>query len=139
MKWKWIPGSNIPDINKIEKPNSEAKDLEINLSLFADDTTIIGERRELDEGVQIVKDVTESFEQRNNEDKEEKAVFGTTEADETRMLGCWLGHKQNVKNRIMGAGMLWTKVRGQLLKSKLSKRKEEQIVQTCVESVLLFD
>ena len=61
VKWKWIPGSNIPDINKIEKPNSEAKELAITL-LFADDTTIIGERRELDEGVQIVKDVTESFE-----------------------------------------------------------------------------
>ena len=98
VKWKWIPGSNIPDNNKVEKPNSEAKELEITLSLFEDDTTIIGERRELNEGVQIVKDVMESFEQKNNEDKEEKAIFGTTEADEIRMLGCRLGHKQDVKN-----------------------------------------
>ena len=72
VKWKWIPGSNIPDINKIEKPNSEAKELEKTLSLFADDTTIIGERRDLDEGVQIVDDVMESFEQRNNEVKRKR-------------------------------------------------------------------
>ena len=75
VKWKWIPSSTIPDINKIEKPNSEAKELEITFSLFADDTSIIGKRRELDEGLQILKDVMESFEKRNNEDKEEKAVF----------------------------------------------------------------
>ena len=140
VKWKWISGSNLPDINKVEKPNSEAR---VGNNRFpvrgSDNTTIIGEHRELNEGVQIVKHVMESFEQKNNEDKEEKAFFGTTEADEIRRLGCWLGPKQDVKNRIKRAGMLWTKVRGQLQKSKIPKRKQAQIVQTCVESGLLFN
>ena len=51
VKRKWIPSNNIPDINKIAKPKSEAKELEITLFLFANDTTTIGERCELDEGV----------------------------------------------------------------------------------------
>ena len=105
VKWKWISGSNLPDINKVEKPNSEAR---VGNNPFpvrgSDNTTIIGERRELNKGVQIVKHVMESFEQKNNEDKEEKAVFGTTKADEIRRLGCWLGPKQDEKIELKEPG-----------------------------------
>ena len=44
------------------------------------------------------------FEEQNNDDEEEKAVFGTDEADLIRMMGCWLGSKEDVKNRIKRAG-----------------------------------
>ena len=139
IKWKWIPGNNIPDINKIEKPNSEAKEVLLTLSLFADDTTPLGETREMPEGVDTMKKVMAEFEERNNDDKEERALFGSPEAEEIRMLGCWLGNKEDLKNRIKRAGMLWTKCRERLRKSKLPKRKQALIVETCVESGLLFD
>ena len=61
------------------------------------------------------------------------------EADLIRMLGCWLGSKEDVKNRIKRAGYLWAKCRPRLLKSKLPRRKQAQIVEACAESVLLFD
>ena len=104
ITWRWVPGSNLPNLDKIEKPNSESKDVNLTLSLFADDTTVIGEAQEIEEGVSKVKEVMAEFEERNNDDKEERAVFGTDEADLIRMLGCWLGSKENVKNRIKRAG-----------------------------------
>ena len=39
------------------------------------------------------------FEEKNNDDKEEWLQFGSNEAEEIRMLGCWVGAKANVKNR----------------------------------------
>ena len=107
VKWHWVPGSNIPDPNKVEKYNSEAVTVPITLFLFAVDTTIVGERKEIQEGVQIVKDVMSQFEEKNNEDKEEVAVFGTSETEEIRMLGSWLGPKEDLKNRKKRAGFLW--------------------------------
>ena len=59
-----------------------------------------------------MKDFMESFEQRNNEDKEEKAVPGATEADETRKLSCWLGHKQDVEIELKGPGCYELKFAG---------------------------
>ena len=79
------------------------------------------------------------FEERNNDDKEERAVFGTDEADLIRMLGCWLGSKEDVKNRIQRAGNRWAKCRPRLVESKLPRRKQAQIVEACAESGLLFD
>ena len=37
---------------------------------------------------------------RNNEDKEEEHFFGMEESEGTRMLGCWLGTKEDGRNRI---------------------------------------
>ena len=78
------------------------------------------------------------FEEQNNDD-EGRAVFGTDEADLIRMLGCWLGSEEDVMNRIKRAGYLWAKCRPRLLKSKLPRRKQAQIVEACAESGLLFD
>ena len=133
------PGSNISDPSKVEKYNSEAVTVPITLSLFAADTTIVGERKEMQEGVQIVKDVMSQSEEKNNEDKEEVAVFGTSEAEEIRMLGSWLGPKEDLKKRKKRAGTLWAKCRPQLIKSKLPKKKQAQVLERCVESGLLFD
>ena len=55
------------------------------------------------------------------------------------MLGCWIGPKKGLMNRKKRAGYLWAKCRSQLLKSKLPRKKQAQVVQACVESGLLFD
>ena len=40
------------------------------VSLFADDTMIVGRRDEIEEGVRTIKEVMERYEEKNNEDKE---------------------------------------------------------------------
>ena len=72
-------------------------------------------------------------------DMEEVLEFGTEEGDEVRILGSWLGEKEDVRNRIRRAGMLWGNVRGWLKGSRLSKMWQGRIVQACVESSLLYD
>ena len=50
------------------------------MSLFAYDTTIVRRRGEIAE-----------FEEKNNDDKEEKLEFGSEEGNKIRMLGSWIG------------------------------------------------
>jgi len=139
IRWQWIPGGSFAGTSNWEKGCSEAKSVTITSSLFADDTTIVGEREELEEGVRIVKEVMGKFEERNNEDKEEALVFGDRDSEGIRMLGSWMGPEEDIRNRIRRANGLWAKVRGQLKGSRLSKRWQARIVEGCVESGLLFD
>ena len=83
-----VPGSKFPKKQRIGNYNSEAIETSFSLSLFADDTTSLGETTEIDSGVQKMREVMNEFEQRNNDDKEEWLQFGTNEAEEIRMLGC---------------------------------------------------
>ena len=76
----------------------------MDLSLFADDTTIVGDEEELEDGVAATKKVMGEFEERNNDDKEEALVFGVEEGGDIRMLGCWMGWKQDVEKRLERAG-----------------------------------
>ena len=136
---KWVPGSSFPSSGLWEKHNSEAKRVRIDRGLFADDTTIAGRKRELPTGVNETKVVMGKFEERNNEDKEEYLDFGTEESNNIRMLGVWLGETEDVKQRLKRAGAAWVKIRNQLKGSRLSKSRQAKIVESCVESTLLFD
>ena len=139
LEWHWLPGGGFPGQNLWEKYNSEAKAMRIDTLLFADDTTLVGMESELRTGADEVKRVMGEFEERNNEDKEEEHFFGREESEGTRMLGCWLGTKEDGRNRIRRAGGLWHKVKAQLRHTRLSKRMQARIVEACVESGLLFD
>ena len=48
--------------------------------------------------------------------------FGTEEGANVRVLGSWLGTKEDISNRKRRAGMLWGRVKEWLKGSKLSKR-----------------
>ena len=139
LTFKWVPGSSFPNEARWEKHNSEAKEVMIDKGLFADDTTKIGKKKELEQGVQITKEVMNSLEERNNDDKEEHLEFGEEEAEKIRMLGCYIGAKEDVQQRLKRAGYAWSKVRPQLMHSKLSKRLQARVVEACVESTMLFD
>ena len=139
IKMKWVPGSSFPAASRWEKKNSEAKRIRIERGLFADDTTIAGQKGELEDGVRETKEVMGKFEERNNDDKEEILEFGTEESNKIRMLGVWLGEEEDIKQRLKRAGAAWIKVKNQLKGSKLSKRMQAKIVESCVESTLLFD
>ena len=64
--------------------------MELKLVLFADATTIAGEKGELTSGVDMMKEVMSRWEEKNNEDKEEKLVFGFEEGGKIRILGSWI-------------------------------------------------
>ena len=76
--------------------------------------------------------------ERNNDDKEE-FDFGDESSDKIRMLGCYMGFEEDVKQRTKRAGSAWVKVKNRLKGSKVSKKIQAQVVQACVESTLLFD
>ena len=71
--------------------------------------------------------------------KEERVEFGTEEGGKIRILGSWIGGREDVSNRIKRAGGLWWMVKAKLKGSRLSRRWQARIVEACVESALLFD
>ena len=135
----WVPGSSLPGKRLWEKSNSEAIEVVVDLSLFADDTTVVGDEDELEDGVAATKRVMSRFEERNNDDKEEELPFGREGSSGIRMLGCWLGWNEDVKQRLARAGRAWAKLRGRLKGSKMPKKVQARVVEACVESCLLFD
>ena len=54
-----------------ERSGSEAKEVLFRELLFADDTTIVGTKEEMDGGVNAMKEVMGRFEERSNDQKEE--------------------------------------------------------------------
>ena len=109
------------------------------MALFADDTTPVGKKKELERGVQILKEEMGKLDERNNEDKEEILIFGTEEGAKIRMLGLYIGQKEDSSQRKKRASHAWFKLKKQLVNTKLSKRYLARIVEAVVESTLLFD
>ena len=138
IKWGWIPGNNIPGEGR-ETYNSEVRDTTFNIPLFADDTTIIGTKAEIDRGVHSIKTVMSRFEEANNESKEESLKFGEDDSGAIRMLGVWMSPEEDNKNRVKRAGGLWSKIKTQLKGSRLPIKTRARIVEACVESAILFD
>ena len=57
IDWSFMPGHSLPPKNVKNTFNSEAKNTTLTLSLFADDTTIIGMSDEIEEDKQIIEKV----------------------------------------------------------------------------------
>ena len=87
------------------------------MSLFSDDTTIFRTKEELERGFKANKEVMTSFEEKNNETKEESLVFEETSSHGIRMPGSWKNLKVDVQDRIERARHLWSRVRPRLVKS----------------------
>jgi hypothetical protein len=100
---------------------------------------VIGKKEEIEIGLRVMKEVMSRFEEKNNEAKEEEVIFGTEESNKIRMLGSWLGPEEDIRQRKRKAGAAWVKIKGQLKGSRLSKKCQARITQTCVESSMLFD
>ena len=139
VAWRWVPGGSFAGGKVWERGGRECKTVQMSCGLFADDTTIVGMSGELDEGVRVVKNVMNEWEERNNDSKEEVLEFGTREGGEVRVLGSWVSTEADVKNRIKRASGLWWRVKGWLKGSRLSKRWQGRVVEACVESSLLYD
>ena len=61
------------------------------------------------------------------------------ESESIRVLGSWMGTKEDVNMRLKRAGGLWAKVKEQLMNTRLSQRRQARFVQACMETALLFD
>ena len=57
VEWKWVPGSAFAGAESWERGCTEAKSVRVTSALFADDTTIVCKKGELQEGVREVKRV----------------------------------------------------------------------------------
>ena len=79
MEFSWQPGRSFPSSSLWERYSSEAVNVNITLSLFADDTTIIGRRDEIEAGTEIIKSIMNNFEEKDNDDKEEELIFRSIE------------------------------------------------------------
>ena len=64
-----------------ERNGSEAKEVRFRELLFADDTTIVGTKEEMDGGVNAMKEVMGKFEKMRNDQKEECLDFCVEESD----------------------------------------------------------
>ena len=101
-------------------------------SLFAGDTTVIGNAREIDEVTQVMKENLTLFEERTNDAKEEKARLGTMEANNIRMLGVYLGRKEDISQRLKRGALIFARIRKRFTKSRLSKRTQALELDACV-------
>ena len=139
LRWSYMPGKSLPPAHKKYTFNSEAKRTDFDLSLFADDTTIIGNNQEIGMGKDIIEEVMGNFEEQTNKSKEEHVIFGDSESGNVRMLGTWLGHEKDTKMRLQRAGKVWSTIRKRFLKCKLSKVTQAKAFEACVEGTMLFN
>ena len=103
VEWRWIPGSSFAGTGTWERNWSEVKEVRFRELLFADDTTIVGTKEEMDGGVNAMKEVMGKFEERSNDQKEECLDFCMEESDSIRVFGSWVGTKEDVNMRLRRA------------------------------------
>ena len=92
----------------------------------------------MDVGVNAMKEVMSKFEERSNNQKEERLDFYTEESESMRKLSSWVGTEEDMKMRMRRAGGLRAKVKKQQKNTRLSKMCQAKILQVCV-NMLLFD
>ena len=110
MVWKSVPGGSFAGERVWEHGGAEAVSVSITSALFADDTTLLGKKGDMDENVRVTKEVMSKWEECDNADKEEVLEFGTNEGANVRVLGSWMG-AEDINNRKRQAGMLWGRVK----------------------------
>ena len=106
---------------------------------FADDTTLLGRRKELQErGNAAVVACLGRFGENENEDKRESITFGDPASGKVRVLGAYLDNGVDMKQRLSRAASVWAVTRGRLQGSLLPIRDQVQIVKATVQSTLLY-
>ena len=137
--WKWVPGGSFAGERMWENGGAEVVSVSIiSAALFADDTTLLGKKGDMDEDVRVTKEVMSKLEKCDNADKKEVLEFGTNEGASVWVLESWMG-VEDINNRNRRAGMLWGRVKEWLKGTCLSKRLQARVVGACVESSLLYD
>ena len=101
------PGDSLPPKSTLRAMKSvERETFRLTEALFADDTTLYVEKDEMVHGKEIVKRSMRSFEEQCHDGKEEHLALGTQEGGEIKMLGKWVGRRQDLEQRKREEGML---------------------------------
>ena len=87
IEWCFMKGNNLPG-QCYERFNSEATGHLFTCSVFANDTTLLGEEKEMEMAVPLTKELMMSFEEKSNDDKKERMVFGGG-GGRRRRPECW--------------------------------------------------
>ena len=140
IPWNWVPGNSLPPRDRRRASRGSAsKTTTLTESLFADDTAICGNMREMDTGKAEMMRVMECFEEKCHPEKEEELTFGEESAERIRMLGIFIGRGVDVEERLKRMRKSSFILRKRLKNSKLSKRHQAKVVELCVESTGLFN
>ena len=55
------------------------------------------------------------------------------------MLGKYMGNEHDTIMRIKRAARTWMQIKKRFMKCKLSKKTQAKVIETCVESTILFN
>ena len=138
LKWKWRKKTRVTYQQKTKRNAHETLETTIDNILFADDTTMIGSRKELQVGggMETVTRALTDFQQKENEDKRKWIELGRP--NNVRFLGTWLDLDEDMKQRIKRGYGAWAKMRNKLAKSRILHRKQAQIVRATVMTTMLY-
>ena len=84
--WRYMTGHSLPPKHLKNSFNLEASSTRLEMSLLADDTTVIGTQEEITDGKKIIEKVMKQFEEVMNVDKEENLIFGSEESEDAWYL-----------------------------------------------------
>ena len=94
IEFSWCPGNSLPPKATLQTTKSiERETFRLTEALFADNTTLYGEKDEMVHGKEIVKSSIRNLEKQCHDGKEEHLALGTQEGGEIRMLGTWVGRR----------------------------------------------
>ena len=80
-----------------------------------------------------------NFEEQCHEGKEEHLALGTSAGGEIRMLGTWIGRKQDVQQRTKRGRHALMTIKKRLENTTLSRKTQAMVIQVVVESTMLFN
>ena len=90
-------------------------------------------------GKEIVKSSMGNFEEQCHDGKEEHLALGTEEGGEIRMLGTWVGRRQDLEQRKKRGRYALITIKKKLKNSRLTKTTQAMIIQAVVESTMTFN
>ena len=133
IELSWRPGNSLPPKSTLRAIKSvERETFRLTEALFADDTTLYGEKDEMVHGKEIVNSSMTNFEEQCHDGKEEHLALGTQEGEATRMLGTWVGRRQDLeKSKKRGRCAVMT-IKKRLKSSRLTKTTQALIIQAVV-------
>ena len=103
VEWRWIPVSSFARTGRWERNDSEAKDVRIRELLYDDDTTVVGMKKEIDGGVNAMKEVMGKFDERSND---KGKVSGFLYGRESEYKSAWVmgGYERGCEYEVEKSG-----------------------------------
>ena len=140
IEFSWHPGNSLPPKStKQVIKSTERGTFRLTEALFADDTTLYGEKDEMRQGKEIVKLSMRNCEEKCHDGKEEHLALGTAAGGETQMLGTWVGRRQDLNQRKKRGRHALMTIKKRLKNSKVAKKIQAMIIQAVVESMMTFN